>query len=90
MEVLIQLNHTVERMNTDVSTIAHRVDSYEKSMQELIKSNKMNAIAFKQFQKQQRPIWWPFEDISPNWFIFMVIWPFIAQRFVTMMNRRKS
>lgn len=89
MDILIQLNRTVERMNTDVSAIVHRVNSYEQSIQELIKSNRINEIALKQYQKQ-RPIWWPFEDISPNWFVFMIIWPFIAQRLAVLLNRNKQ
>lgn len=35
------------------------------------------------------PKWWPFTEISPSWFIFMIVWPFLAQRLMNRMQRKK-
>lgn len=35
------------------------------------------------------PKWWPFTEISPSWFIIMIVWPFVAQRLMNRMQRRK-
>lgn len=35
------------------------------------------------------PKWWPFAEISPTWFILMLVWPFVAQRFLNAMQRKK-
>lgn len=35
------------------------------------------------------PKWWPFADISPTWFILMILWPFVAQRMINAMQRKK-
>lgn len=36
------------------------------------------------------PKWWPFTEISPNWFILMIIWPFVARRVMNMINRNRD
>lgn len=35
------------------------------------------------------PSWWPFSEISPNWFILLIVWPFVARRLVDMMSSRR-
>lgn len=35
------------------------------------------------------PKWWPFAEISPTWFILMLAWPFVAQRLISAMQRKK-
>lgn len=35
------------------------------------------------------PKWWPFAEISPTWFIFMIVWPFLAQRMMNTVQRKK-
>lgn len=35
------------------------------------------------------PKWWPFLDISPAWFVFVIIWPFVASRLVQAIQRKK-
>lgn len=35
------------------------------------------------------PNWWPFTEISPTWFIFMILWPFAAQRIMQAIQRKK-
>lgn len=36
------------------------------------------------------PNWWPFTDISPNWFILMILWPFLVRRLVQMLQKRSK
>lgn len=35
------------------------------------------------------PKWWPFAEISPTWFILMLLWPFVAQRLINAVQRKK-
>lgn len=35
------------------------------------------------------PKWWPFTEISPAWFAFMIVWPFVAQRIMVAIQRKK-
>lgn len=35
------------------------------------------------------PKWWPFAEISPTWFAFMIVWPFMAVRIMQMIQRKK-
>lgn len=35
------------------------------------------------------PKWWPFTEISPTWFVFMIIWPFMALRIMQEIQRKK-
>lgn len=35
------------------------------------------------------PKWWPFSEISPNWFILLIVWPFVARRLVNLMQRKR-
>lgn len=37
----------------------------------------------------KHPNWWPFTEISPTWFVFMVIWPFIALRVMQALQKKK-
>lgn len=37
----------------------------------------------------KHPNWWPFTEISPAWFLFMVLWPFAAQRLMQTLQKRK-
>lgn len=35
------------------------------------------------------PNWWPFTEISPTWFLFMILWPFVAQRIMQSIQKKK-
>lgn len=35
------------------------------------------------------PTWWPFAEISPTWFIFMIVWPFLAHRIMQTIQKKK-
>lgn len=34
------------------------------------------------------PRWWPFTDISPNWFFVLILWPFLARQLTRMLQRK--
>ena len=34
------------------------------------------------------PKWWPFTEISPNWFIVLVLWPFVVRRLANVLQRK--
>jgi hypothetical protein len=36
------------------------------------------SISFQASNKY--PTWWPFKDISPAWFTFIIVWPFIVNK----------
>lgn len=36
------------------------------------------------------PKWWPFAEISPAWFAFMIVWPFVALRIMQTIQTRKK
>lgn len=36
------------------------------------------------------PKWWPFADISPSWFVFMLLCPLVVQRLMLVMQRRRN
>lgn len=35
------------------------------------------------------PNWWPFTEISPTCFLFMILWPFVAQRIMQSIQKKK-
>lgn len=36
------------------------------------------------------PGWWPFSDISPNWFFVLILWPFLARQLARMLQRKSK
>lgn len=74
-----QILRTVELMNNDLQQMNRRMDAVERLM-ETMEHYRMAA---------RYPRWWPFTDISPKWFLFMLLWPYAAHR-LAMMLRKKS
>uniref|UniRef100_A0A1L8DZC6 Putative acyl-coa-binding domain-containing protein 5-like isoform x4 n=1 Tax=Nyssomyia neivai TaxID=330878 RepID=A0A1L8DZC6_9DIPT len=82
LDVLNLLNSTVDRMSVDLQQVTNRINIMERSLLEV---RYMQASRIRQY-----PSWWPFEEISPKWFFFLIIWPFLAQKVAhTINNRRK-
>lgn len=52
------------------------------------RTNKKSVIKSK-IVELKYPKWWPFTEISPSWFIFLIVWPFLAQRLMNRMQRQK-
>ncbi|GAB0093872.1 acyl-CoA-binding domain-containing protein 5 [Sergentomyia squamirostris] len=82
LDVLNVLNSTVDRMSVDLQQVTNRINIMERSLLEV---RYMQASRIRQY-----PSWWPFEDISPNWFFFLVLWPFVAQKLVQIINNRRK
>lgn len=85
IEVLTKLNQTVEKMNLDLNQITSRINLVERTFIEFRNSTARKEIVV----KKKYPEWWPLDDISPNWFFFMVVWPFIAHKITQVMQKRK-
>lgn len=85
IEVLSKLNQTVEKMNLDLNQITSRINLVERTFIEFRNSTARKEIVV----KKKYPEWWPFDDISPNWFFFMVVWPFIAHKITQVMQKKK-
>lgn len=48
----------------------------------IAKHSKLKIMALKY------PNWWPFNDISPNWFFILIIWPFLARQLAQMLRKK--
>lgn len=77
-----QILRTVELMNNDLQQINRRIDIVERLMAT------MDNYQVKPMARYPR--WWPFTDISPKWFIFMLLWPLLAKRLGKMLQKRKQ
>lgn len=80
--VLEQIQSSVRRMSVDFAAINQRMSVLEKNLSEL-------SVAIKKVRTQRKPEWWPFQDISPQWFVFLILWPFLANRLTRMIQRKK-
>lgn len=69
-----QILRTIELMNNDLQQINRRIDTVERLMDN--------------YQLKSR--WWPFTDISPKWFIFMLLWPLLAKRLGKMLKKKSQ
>lgn len=76
-----QILRTIELMNNDLQQINRRIDIVERLMTTMDKYQ--NPMA-------RYPRWWPFTDISPKWFIFMLLWPFLAKRLGKMLQKKSQ
>lgn len=89
--ILKQVQATVSRMNSDISSVNQRIFDLEKTVRDLqmaVTSSKINATHKSLVQrKSNQPTWWPFKDISPAWFVLLVLWPFIAKRLGKMLSK---
>jgi len=74
-----QILRTVESMRNDLQQINHRMNIIERSMS-----------ALDQPAVLRYPRWWPFTNISPNWFIFLILWPFLAQRLAKILRKKSQ
>lgn len=61
-------------INIDITVLNYTTKTY---------TNKSKIVGLKY------PKWWPFAEISPTWFILMLLWPFVAQRLINAVQRKK-
>ncbi|KAM7351919.1 uncharacterized protein ACRADG_004624 [Cochliomyia hominivorax] len=86
-ELLKQVQVTVLRMNSDLSSVNQRIFDLEKTVKEMKQSltNRKASPIHVTNTKHKYPKWWPFTDISPLWFVFLILWPFIVRRLGNML-----
>ncbi|XP_023291773.2 acyl-CoA-binding domain-containing protein 5 [Lucilia cuprina] len=87
-EILKQVQATVLRMNSDLSSVNQRVFDLEKTIKEMKASvaNRKTSGSNVAEPKYKYPKWWPFTDISPVWFVLLILWPFIVRRVGKMLD----
>lgn len=87
-DLLRQIQSTIASMNTDMAAVQQRVRSVEQSLLELRSlQNAAQSSAARGGRRQ--PAWWPFKDISPVWFVVLVLWPFLVRRVARMVEHRR-
>ncbi|XP_061402037.1 acyl-CoA-binding domain-containing protein 5 [Musca vetustissima] len=92
--ILKQVQDTVTRMNLDISSVNQRIYDLEKTVRDLklaVSNTTLRNAASKNTMEHKRkyPNWWPLDDISPVWFILLILWPFIARRLGNMLAKPK-
>ncbi|XP_026480952.1 acyl-CoA-binding domain-containing protein 5-like [Ctenocephalides felis] len=73
-----QLQKTIDSMKADLRNANERVSKMER------KTNQFLAV------RTKVPQWWPFQGITPNWFLFLILWPFIAQRISNYLTQKRN
>ncbi|XP_031621093.1 acyl-CoA-binding domain-containing protein 5 [Contarinia nasturtii] len=81
---ITQVLKMVESMRSDLQQIHSRINLLERSL-----SDVRNQQLRKKILELKYPRWWPFVEISPTWFVFMILWPFMAQRIMQAIQRKK-
>lgn len=77
-----QILRTIELMNSDLQQINRRMDVVERLMATM-DNNQLKPMA-------SYPRWWPFTDISPKWFVVMLLWPLLAKRLGKMVQKKSQ
>lgn len=77
-----QILRTIELMNNDLQQINRRIDTVERLMTTMENYQLMPLARY--------PRWWPFTDISPKWFIFMLLWPYVASRLGKLLRKKSQ
>ncbi|XP_037051026.1 acyl-CoA-binding domain-containing protein 5-like [Bradysia coprophila] len=83
--VIHQILRTIESMRIDLQRINSRIDNVERSMTD-VKNHQLR----KKIMTLRYPRWWPFADISPNWFFVLILWPFVARQLARMLQRKSK
>ncbi|XP_065358414.1 acyl-CoA-binding domain-containing protein 5 [Calliphora vicina] len=84
-EILKQVQATVLRMNSDLSSVNQRVFDLEKTIREMKSTVTNRKAASITDPKHKYSNWWPFSDISPLWFVLLILWPFVVRRMGKML-----
>ncbi|KAI9585218.1 acyl-CoA-binding domain-containing protein 5 [Glossina fuscipes] len=90
--ILKQVQLTVAKMNSDIAAVNQRLIDLEKSVikihhilgksQSFLANNSSSII-----HRSKHPNWWPFLNISPAWFILLILWPFVIKRGAQLLSR---
>lgn len=95
----------VESMRTDLHQMHSRINLLERSLAELrnqqLKKKVKNYIKIRilnfntkpsmqsKILELRNPTWWPIMEISPAWFLLMILWPFMAVRIMQAIQSKK-
>ncbi|XP_076160905.1 uncharacterized protein LOC143143498 [Ptiloglossa arizonensis] len=80
-EFFNQITTTMQNLQRDLDRITARVRSLEgRALQAL-------APPLKQHTTALYPKWWPLPECSPRLFTILILWPFIAQFFISLTHR---
>lgn len=85
-DLLRQIQSTVASMNSDMVAVQQRVRAVEQSLLEL---RNLQKTAQSARGGRRQPAWWPFKDISPIWFVVLVLWPFLVRRVARMVEQKR-
>ncbi|KAL5292405.1 ACBD5 family protein [Megaselia abdita] len=86
--VLQEILATVQNMNADLVAVNNRMQTLEKQFHDIQKVTTQLTKVNRQ-NTRRNPHWWPFRDISPTWFVILVLWPFLANRLNQMLQKKK-
>ncbi len=78
-----QILRTIELMNSELQQINRRIDIVERLWATMDNNQSKTMMA-------RYPRWWPFSDISPKWFIFMLLWPYVAKRLGKLLQKKSQ
>ncbi|CAO1352354.1 unnamed protein product [Diamesa serratosioi] len=72
--LISQLVQLTDRMNHDLLQVTNRMGLLEQKIAH---------------QRRKNDSWWPFQDISPSWFIFTIMWPIAVSMVFQAMRQNK-
>lgn len=89
----------VQQINARINQLEHSLtevknNQLRKKVKTHININVLNytnkrSMCQSKIMELKHPKWWPFTEISPTWFVFMIVWPFLAQRMMNRIQRQK-
>ncbi|CRK96362.1 CLUMA_CG009779, isoform A [Clunio marinus] len=86
----LPMTEVTNTLKIDPSMLTHLVQITDKMKVDLQQvNNRMNVLEQKIVKAHKYPKWWPFEDISPYWFSFTVIWPVVVAIVFRTMQQNK-
>ncbi|CAH1715446.1 unnamed protein product [Chironomus riparius] len=85
------------KLNIDPSLMTHLVQSITDNMKADLQqvNTRLNVLEQKmlkekeQQQRRKHPSWWPFEDVSPSFFAFTILWPVVVAIIFRSMQQRR-
>lgn len=93
------MRHDVQHINARINQLEHSLTEVKnhqlkKKVNTNININVLNytnksSMCQSKIMELKHPQWWPFTEISPTWFAFMIVWPFLAQRLMNRIQRQK-
>ncbi|XP_015116621.1 acyl-CoA-binding domain-containing protein 5 [Diachasma alloeum] len=81
-EFLSQIAVTMQNLQRDLDRITGRVRGLE--------GKALQALAPQHERPSVYPKWWPLRDCSPRIFALMIMWPFLAQGLVSLVQRYRQ